>query len=101
MLQQPTPDDFVVATGETHSVREFCQLAFAEAGLDYLDYVKTDPAVYRPAEVDLLIGDFSHARSVLHWEPSVNFVGLIKEMVQGDLAALPAPHGTERILAGV
>ncbi|HMD47464.1 MAG TPA: GDP-mannose 4,6-dehydratase, partial [Bryobacteraceae bacterium] len=57
MLQQPVPDDYVVATGETHSVREFCEMAFGEAGLDYRDYVKTDPAVYRPAEVDLLIGD--------------------------------------------
>lgn len=99
MLQQPTPDDFVVATGETHSVREFCQLAFAEAGLDYLDYVKTDPAVYRPAEVDLLIGDASFARSVLHWEPSVGFVALIKEMVQADLAALAPRSKVEPVLA--
>ena len=101
MLQQPTPDDFVVATGETHSVREFCQLAFAEAGLDYQDFVKTDPAVYRPAEVDLLIGDAARARSVLHWEPSVDFVGLIKEMVSGDLAAVNLRQGAEPVLASV
>src|SRR5450432_3562303 len=67
MLQQPAPDDYVIATGETHSVREFCELAFAEAGLDYRKYVKVDPAVYRPAEVDQLIGDSSKAHSVLHW----------------------------------
>jgi len=87
MLQQPAPDDYVIATGETHSVREFCELAFAEAGLDYRKYVKVDPAVYRPAEVDQLIGDSSKAHSVLHWEPTVDFVGLIKGMVEADLAA--------------
>src|ERR1700676_1939016 len=65
MLQQPAPDDYVIATGETHSVREFCELAFAEVGLDYRKYVKVDPAVYRPAEVDQLIGDSSKAHSVL------------------------------------
>jgi GDPmannose 4,6-dehydratase len=85
MLQQPSPDDYVVATGETHSVREFCELAFAEAGLDYRNYVSKDESVYRPAEVDLLIGDYSKARSVLNWRPSVDFQGLIKEMVQSDL----------------
>jgi GDPmannose 4,6-dehydratase len=85
MLQQPSPDDFVVATGETHSVREFCELAFAEAGLDYRDFVKRDEAVYRPAEVDLLIGDASKAQEALGWKPTVNFAGLIKEMVQADL----------------
>jgi GDPmannose 4,6-dehydratase len=85
MLQQPSPDDFVVATGETHSVREFCELAFAEAGLDYRDFVKRDEAVYRPAEVDLLIGDASKAHKALAWKPTVNFAGLIKEMVQADL----------------
>src|SRR5271155_1158673 len=65
MLQQPAPDDYVIATGETHSVREFCQLAFEEADLDYREYVKKDEAVYRPAEVDLLIGDASKARAEL------------------------------------
>jgi GDPmannose 4,6-dehydratase len=99
MLQQPAPDDYVVATGETHSVREFCELAFAEAGLNYRDYVKVDQAVYRPAEVDLLIGDASKAQSILHWEPTVNFVGLIKEMVQADLAAVQQLRRPEPALA--
>jgi len=85
MLQQPTADDYVVATGETHSVREFCELAFGEVGLDYRKYVKVDEAVYRPAEVDLLIGDASKAHKALNWRPSVGFVGLVKEMVQSDL----------------
>jgi GDPmannose 4,6-dehydratase len=88
MLQQPEADDYVVATGETHSVREFCELAFGEVGLDYRDYVRKNEAVYRPAEVDLLIGDFDKARKVLGWEPTVNFAGLVKEMVQADLKLL-------------
>ncbi len=88
MLQQPKPDDYVIATGQTHSVRQLCELAFAEVGLDYRDYVKIDQAVYRPAEVDLLIGDSAKARAVLGWHPSIDFVGLIKEMVQSDLAAV-------------
>jgi GDPmannose 4,6-dehydratase len=99
MLQQPVADDYVVATGQTHSVRELCELAFAEAGLDYKDYVKIDQTVYRPAEVDLLIGDASQAHSVLKWQPTVDFAGLIKEMVQADLAAL-APK-SEPVLARV
>jgi GDPmannose 4,6-dehydratase len=88
MLQQTTPDDFVVATGETHSVREFCELAFAEAGLDYRDYVVTDAALVRPAEVDLLIGDASKARKVLGWEPRCSFRELVREMVESDLDLL-------------
>jgi GDPmannose 4,6-dehydratase len=88
MLQQPEADDYVVATGETHSVREFCELAFGEVGLDYRDFVKKNEAVYRPAEVDLLIGDYSKARKVLGWEPTVNFAGLVKEMVQADMELL-------------
>ncbi len=88
MLQQPSPDDYVVATGQTHSVRELCELAFSEAGLDYKDYVKIDQSVYRPAEVDLLIGDAKKACSVLKWQPTVDFAGLIKEMVHTDLGAL-------------
>lgn len=99
MLQQPQPDDYVVATGETHSVRQLCELAFAEAGLDYRDYVKIDPAVYRPAEVDLLIGDPSKAHRVLQWQPSVGFVDLIKEMVHSDLAATAASLQKEPALA--
>jgi GDPmannose 4,6-dehydratase len=98
MLQQPTPDDYVVATGETHSVKELCELAFSEAGLDYKNYVKIDQSVYRPAEVDLLIGDASKAQSVLKWQPSVDFSGLIKEMVRADLAALAPTSKSEPVL---
>jgi GDPmannose 4,6-dehydratase len=88
MLQQPEADDYVVATGETHSVREFCELAFGEVNLDYRDFVRKNEAVYRPAEVDLLIGDYGKARKILGWEPTVNFAGLVKEMVQSDLELL-------------
>jgi GDPmannose 4,6-dehydratase len=101
MLQQPSPDDFVVATGETHSVREFCELAFAEAGLDYRDFVKRDEAVYRPAEVDLLIGDASKAQEALGWKPTVNFAGLIKEMVQADLELTAASAKREPVAVPV
>ena len=87
MLQQPVPDDYVIATGETHSVRELCELAFAEVGLDYRDYVKVDERYYRPAEVDLLVGDAQKARSILDWEPKYSFEDLIKEMVECDLGA--------------
>ena len=96
MLQQPQPDDYVVATGETHSVREFCELAFGEVGLDYHDYVRKDEAVYRPAEVDLLIGDASKARNVLKWEPTVNFRELVKEMVHADLELLASTSSKHR-----
>jgi GDPmannose 4,6-dehydratase len=96
MLQQPEADDFVVATGETHSVREFCELAFGEVGLDYRDYVRKNEAVYRPAEVDLLIGDYSKARKVLQWEPKVKFAALVKEMVQADLELLSATRYHEQ-----
>jgi GDPmannose 4,6-dehydratase len=88
MLQQPEPDDFVIATGQTHSVRELCEIAFAEVDLDYREFVKVDERYYRPAEVDLLIGDASKARRVLGWEPTHTFRELIKEMVASDLAAL-------------
>jgi GDPmannose 4,6-dehydratase len=88
MLQQGEPDDFVIATGETHSVRELCELAFAEVDLDYREFVKIDERYYRPAEVDQLIGDSSKARRVLEWEPTYTFRELIKEMVASDLAAL-------------
>ncbi len=88
MLQQPAPDDFVIATGKTQTVRQLCELAFAEVGLDYKDYVKLDQAVYRPAEVDLLIGDAAKANSALPWRPTVDFTSLIQEMVQADMNAL-------------
>lgn len=88
MLQQPEPDDYVVATGETHSVREFCERAFAEVDLDYNDYVVIDELYYRPAEVDLLIGDSTKARAVLGWEPRYTFQELVAEMVRADLELL-------------
>lgn len=88
MLQQPEPDDYVIATGETHSVREFCELAFAEAGLDYRDYVKIDERFYRPAEVEQLIGDATKGRRVLGWQPTYTFGELVKEMVRADLEAV-------------
>jgi GDPmannose 4,6-dehydratase len=84
MLQQPEPDDYVVATGETHSVREFAELAFARAGLDYSDYVKPDPELYRPAEVNVLMGDASKARKTLGWKHRVGFEQLVREMVDTD-----------------
>jgi GDPmannose 4,6-dehydratase len=85
MLQQDTPDDYVVATGETHTVREFCERAFARVGLDYRDYVEIDPRYYRPAEVDLLWGDPSKAKRQLGWEPKVTFEGLVDMMVDADV----------------
>ena len=88
MLQQPEPDDYVVATGETHTVREFCERAFARAGLDWQQYVKIDEKFYRPAEVDLLIGDASKARDQLGWQPRYSFAELVDEMVDADLKAL-------------
>jgi GDPmannose 4,6-dehydratase len=87
MLQQPEPDDYVVATGETHSVREFCERAFAEVGLDWRDYVVEDERFYRPAEVDLLVGDAGKARTELGWQPRHTFDDLISEMVAADLEA--------------
>ncbi|MDQ4121816.1 MAG: GDP-mannose 4,6-dehydratase [Acidobacteriota bacterium] len=88
MLQQNEPDDYVVATGETHSVREFCELAFGSVGLDYQKYVVIDEQFYRPAEVDLLIGDATKAREVLGWRPKYTFEALVKEMVESDLEAV-------------
>src|SRR5919205_843435 len=81
MLQQEEPDDYVVAMGETHTVRDFCRRAFARAGLDWERYVKIDETFYRPAEVDLLVGDPSKARAALGWEPRYTFDGLVNEMV--------------------
>ena len=87
MLQQDTPDDYVIATGETHTVREFCELAFSEVGLDYRKYVQIDERYLRPAEVDLLMGDATKARKKLGWEPTYSFPELVSEMVRADLAA--------------
>jgi GDPmannose 4,6-dehydratase len=95
MLQQPAPDDYVVATGEFHSVREFCERAFAEVGLDYQKYVVIDERFQRPAEVDQLVGDPTKARTVLGWSPTYTFDDLVKEMVQTDLQALSRTEGYE------
>ncbi len=85
MLQQDKPDDYVIATAETHSVQEFVEMSFAEVGLDWKQYVKQDPRFMRPAEVDYLIGDYSKAKKVLGWEPKVRFKDLVKIMVQSDM----------------
>ncbi len=88
MLQQEKPDNYVIGTGETHSVREFCEIAFSHVGLDYKDFVVVDEKFYRPAEVDLLISDPSKAKKELKWNPSLSFDGLVKMMVDADLARL-------------
>jgi len=93
MLQQPEPDDFVIATGETHSVREFLDEAFGYVKLDWKQFVKIDPRYYRPNEVDLLLGDASKARKKLGWQPKVSFQGLVRMMVDADLKA-ESPHAT-------
>ena len=88
MLQQDKPDDYVVATNETHSVKEFCQIAFEHVGLDWEKYVEVSEKYFRPAEVDLLIGDPTHAKKQLNWEPKVSFEELVKMMVDADVAEL-------------
>lgn len=93
MLQQPSPDDYVVATGETHSVREFVALAFSHVGLDYQDYVLADPTLFRPAEVNLLLGDSTKAHTLLGWTPGTTFEGLVREMVESDCRALGVGAG--------
>ncbi len=85
MLQRDSAEDYVIATGETHTVREFCQLAFERAGLNYEDHVVIDPAFIRPAEVDLLVGDAGKAKAALGWKPEVSFQGLVRMMVDADL----------------
>ncbi len=86
MLQADAPDDFVVGTGETHSVREFLELSFGQVGLDYNDFVKIDPRYFRPAEVDILLADPSKAKEKLGWQPTVSFPELVRRMVDHDLA---------------
>jgi GDPmannose 4,6-dehydratase len=88
MLQQDNPDDYVVSTDETHSVREFCEIAFGHLDLDYRDYVVQDERFMRPAEVDLLVGESTKARSVLGWKPEVEFADLVRMMVDADVAML-------------
>ena len=86
ILQLDEPGDFVVASGETHSIRELCEVAFSHAGLDWEQYVVQDPQFYRPAEVDLLIGDAAHAAAVLGWKPRTSFEDLVRSMVDADMA---------------
>lgn len=88
MLQQDTPDDYVVATGESHSVQDLVELSFAHVGLDWKSYVREDPSLIRPAEVDTLLGDWSHAREKLGWKPEVSFAQLVQMMVDADLGLL-------------
>ena len=102
MLQQPEPDDYVIATGETHSVKEFVEAAFEVVGLDWQQYVVIDPTFMRPAEVDFLLGDYSKARQKLGWKPKTTFKELVSLMVEADLrrAAFEARHGQERVEIG-
>jgi GDPmannose 4,6-dehydratase len=95
MLQQPQPDDYVVATGETRAVRELCELAFAHAGLDYREHVVEDPAFYRPAEVDEVVGLPAKAERVLGWKPTVTFEQLIHMMVDADLKTFSSEAGSD------
>lgn len=94
MLQQGTPDDYVIATGEQHSVREFAEAAFAHVGLDYRDHVVVEANLFRPAEVETLLGDASKARQKLGWSSQVTFKELVAEMVEADLHAVAAPSGS-------
>jgi GDPmannose 4,6-dehydratase len=96
MLQQDEPEDYVVATGETHTVERLVQLAFDHAGLDRDAHVRTDPSLIRPAEVDLLVGDPAKAKEKLGWEPSVDFEGLVRMMVDADLERLSGAGGAAR-----
>lgn len=88
MLQQDQPDDYVIATNETHTIREFLDLAFGHVGIDWKKHVEIDPRYYRPAEVDLLIGDYSKAKQKLGWEPKTRFADLVKLMVEADIKLL-------------
>ena len=90
MLQQDSPDDFVICTGETHSVREFCDIAFAHVDLNYQDHVVIDERFFRPAEVDLLVGDYAKARLVLDWTPPTPFETLVHDMVEADMSLVEA-----------
>ena len=90
MLQQDAADDYVIATGKSHSVRELVEVAFSHAGLDWREHVRTDPALLRPAEVDHLIGNPAKAAAELGWRPSVDFEGLVRMMVDADVERLSA-----------
>ena len=93
MLQRPEGEDYVVATGEAHSIQEVVEIAFTAAGLDWRRYVRQDPALLRPAEVDHLVGDASKARRILGWEPRVAFPTLVEMMVRADLDRLGGKVG--------
>lgn len=97
MLQLDMPEDFVIATNETHSVREFLDLAFARVGLDWKEYVKIDPKFFRPAEVDLLVGDYSKAKRMLDWEPKIDFKSLVHMMVDHDMEVVKKLISTKGI----
>jgi GDPmannose 4,6-dehydratase len=99
MLQQPKPDDYVIATGVSHSVRELVEIAFAHAGLDWQQHVRVDPALLRPAEVDHLLGDASKARQELGWQPDVSFKQLVEMMVDADLERLRTSPVVEKVSA--
>lgn len=90
MLQQDEPEDYVIAMGHEHSVRQFCEIAFSHAGLDYAEFVVEDPEFYRPAEVERLIGDSTKARTQLGWEPEVSFEAMVRMMVDADMARIAA-----------
>ena len=101
MLQQDEPDDYVIATGETYTVKHLVELAFQAVGLDWEKYVVTDPALVRPAEVDLLIGDPAKAKKQLGWEPEVKFPQLVQMMVDADLARLSKSASPDQKAAGI
>jgi GDPmannose 4,6-dehydratase len=101
MLQQSTADDYVLATGESHSVRELMEVAFSSVGLDWTHHVEIDPKLFRPAEVEYLCGDASKARNVLGWTPKVRFKDLIEMMVKADLAALRQSMANRAANSGV
>ncbi|HET6934156.1 MAG TPA: GDP-mannose 4,6-dehydratase [Candidatus Angelobacter sp.] len=101
MLQQPQADDYVISTGQTHSVQELLEVAFSCVGLDWRNYVEIDPKLVRPAEVDYLCGDASKARKVLGWKPEVDFKTLIEMMVDSDLNSLKQTAGRSTAIAGV
>jgi GDPmannose 4,6-dehydratase len=88
MLQQERPDDYVIATGETHTVREFCEAAFSHLGLEYERYVTVDPDLFRPVDINVLFGDPTKAREVLGWVPKVGFAELVAKMTDADLERL-------------
>jgi GDPmannose 4,6-dehydratase len=98
MLQQDTPGDYVIATGETHSVQAFCEFAFGHVGLDWREFVRQDPRFMRPAEVDLLVGDAARARAVLGWEPQVQLPQLVAMMVDADMARHAGGPGLSRVV---